>query len=115
VTFIMLLHFVNEPTIGPNDRRLIRSHVMRGKNAGRPRPARRPLKHQNFTPRSSRVKEDAETEALQAIDLKHTLRLDRLFWNELTIASFPAQVSPQTRRFVYQRTKPSLPFEAGDA
>ncbi|KAH7085872.1 hypothetical protein BKA63DRAFT_598470 [Paraphoma chrysanthemicola] len=101
----MLLHFVTDPSIGPKDRRLIRSHVMRGKNAGRPRPARTPLKHHNVIPPVSDSVEAFKLEESQAIDLRHTLKLDRLFWNELTIASFPEQVSAQTRRFVYQRMR----------
>ncbi|KAH7095519.1 hypothetical protein FB567DRAFT_586834 [Paraphoma chrysanthemicola] len=98
----MLLYFVTDPSIGPKDRRLIRSHVMRGKNAGRPRPARTPLKHQTFIAPITDIIQDPKPEELQDLDLRHTLKLDRLFWNELTIASFPEQISAQTRRFVYQ-------------
>ncbi|KAF2029430.1 hypothetical protein EK21DRAFT_67800 [Setomelanomma holmii] len=99
----MLLQFVTEPNITPRDRRLIRSHVMRGKNAGRSRPARTPLKHQNLPCISLANKKDPEPQEMLELELKHTLSLDRLLWHELTIASFPDHVGPQTRRFMYRK------------
>ncbi|KAF2833345.1 hypothetical protein CC86DRAFT_451075 [Ophiobolus disseminans] len=98
----MLLQFITEPVISSKDRRLIRSHVMKGKNAGKPRPPRKTLVHltQPFTNSKGEQLNDGESAKFGS---EHGLPLDRLLWNELTLASFPEHVSPETTKFVYHR------------
>jgi hypothetical protein len=96
----MLLQFVSEPTIGPKERRLIRSHVMKGKNAGKPRPARSRLIHRSIEAPKCTANDVSDECQLYA---KHSLSLPRLFWNELSLASYPCHLGPETEKFVYQR------------
>jgi hypothetical protein len=100
----MLVQFITEPTIGVKERRLIRSHVMRGKNAGKPRPARTQLIHQSLQPVTTTTRNCSE-EFLHA-DYKHTLSLNRLLWNELSLTSYPYRLTAETEKFVYQRMPP---------
>ena len=99
----MLLQFITEPSIGPKDRRIIRSHVMKGKNAGKPRSARRASTHRCARSQATRSENCPETDELIELDLQHTLSLDRILWNELTLAAFPEHVNPETTKFVYHR------------
>jgi hypothetical protein len=78
---------------------------MRGKNAGKSRPARTPLLHRNLQPVTTITKEHSE-ELLQA-DYKHTLSLNRLFWNELSLTTYPFRMDAATEKFTYQRTPPT--------
>jgi hypothetical protein len=101
----MLLQFVSEPTIGPKDRRLIRSHVMKGKNLGKKRAARNQLLHRNTEDPKIPVNNDPDEDQLHT---KHTLSLPRLFWNELSLTSYPCHTSPGIDRFMFQRTLLSI-------
>ncbi|KAF2690952.1 hypothetical protein K458DRAFT_326926 [Lentithecium fluviatile CBS 122367] len=101
------LQFITETTIGPKERRIIRSHVMKGRNAGRSRPPRRSLRHTSrVQPEPKHLappeKDWLKANEIQALDYKHTLKLKRMLWNDLSLASFPHHVSPASRHFVYQ-------------
>ncbi|KAH7414238.1 hypothetical protein DE146DRAFT_24756 [Phaeosphaeria sp. MPI-PUGE-AT-0046c] len=96
----MLLQFVNDPTIGPKERRLIRSHVMRGKNAGKSRIPRKPLVHRDFKIPILNPQErfdDGDSE------IKHIIYPHQPLWNELSLTSYPYHIGPEKERFVYQR------------
>ncbi|CAO2651712.1 Nn.00g042820.m01.CDS01 [Neocucurbitaria sp. VM-36] len=104
----MHLQFITEPTIGAKERRLIRSHVMKGKNAGRPRPSRRTL--HNTT---SAVDQGARDAILPKVDqmnrgvpevlyYKHNLGQKSILWNDLILPAFPEYVSTEQRKFIHQ-------------
>ncbi|OAK98702.1 hypothetical protein IQ06DRAFT_378573 [Phaeosphaeriaceae sp. SRC1lsM3a] len=95
----MLLQFVNDTAIGPEERRLIRSHVMRGKNAGRPRPPRKPLVHRKEELSISR----SDDKRQEVGEIKHILYPHQPLWNELSLTSYPYYIGPEKERFVYQR------------
>lgn len=103
----MLLQFITDSGTGPNNRRAIRSHVMKGKNAGKPRPSRKPLIHRcaqlpkGSLKRAPEHDEPDEPDEHELLFHEHKITLDRLLWNELAIASFPEQVSPETTKFIY--------------
>jgi hypothetical protein len=96
----MLLQFITERSIGPEERHIIRSHVMKGKNAGKSRSARRTLIHRSVRDHAAATDSCPETSEL----MKHTLAWNRMLWNELTLASFPEHVGPETTKLVYHRT-----------
>jgi hypothetical protein len=99
----MILQFVNDTAVGPKERRLIRSHVMKGKNAGKPRPARTRLMH--------RDRQISTTLACHG-DKGHetrkdpTIPLERIFWNDLSLTSYPSAIDSSTHDFAYSRTPP---------
>lgn len=114
LTPVMALQFITEGAIGPKERKLIRSHVMKGKNAGRPRPPRRTLRDVCTSSQDARHTtppgyDHSKANELEALYSKQTLRLNRILWNDLTLASFPLYASPESGRFVYQcELKPDL-------
>ncbi|KAK1957515.1 hypothetical protein LY78DRAFT_663549 [Colletotrichum sublineola] len=79
------LVFVEQKSTGitTSDRRAIRCHVMRGKNAGRPRPSTRrratnvPIKRQLMIPR-------------------------RVFWNDFCLTSFPQELDSDSTRLMHR-------------
>jgi hypothetical protein len=98
----MLLQFISEPTIGARERRLIRSHVMKGKNAGKPRQPKAQLIHKGSAESTGSSEEDvSENLKMRA---KHKSLLYQVYWNELSSTSYPCEIGPETERFVYQRT-----------
>jgi hypothetical protein len=96
----MLLQFISEPTIGPRERRLIRSHVMKGKNIGKARQSKTKTLHQRDGTSQHMPKEHA-TEHEDHV--KHILSLHRVFWNGLSLTSYPCDTTPELERLVYQR------------
>ncbi|KAF1946938.1 hypothetical protein EJ02DRAFT_430485 [Clathrospora elynae] len=100
----MLLQFITETTIGPQERRLIRSHVMKGRNAGRPRPPRRRLQESSITQCDAQKSASPAGLQLEAIALysRNPLDLKHLLWNDLTLTSFPHNIGPNSRRSIYQ-------------
>ncbi|KAK1731502.1 uncharacterized protein BDZ83DRAFT_597727 [Colletotrichum acutatum] len=73
----------NAAGIGKSDRRALRSHVMRGKNAGRPRPSTR--KQTNNVP------------------IKRQLKIPRrVFWNDFCLTSFPQELDPDSTRLMHR-------------
>jgi hypothetical protein len=99
----MLLQFVTEPTIGPKERRSIRSHVMKGKNAGKPRPARKRLIHRSVATPVCTKQDDSDDDKPLA---KSTLSPSPLFYIELSPSSLPCDLGSVSERFIYQRTPP---------
>lgn len=95
----MLLHFVSDPAIGAKERRLIRSHVMKGKNAGKPRPPRKPLLHRELKAAISDLAARSER-----VNIKADQRLcpHQPLWNELSLTSYPYHIGPEKEKFVYQ-------------
>ena len=96
----MTLQFIDQGAIGirpsESDRRIIRSHVMRGKNAGRPRPSRRKqttivhLKHPLTSPC---VLTSAKCEPGRP-----------LLWNDLCLTSFPQQLDSESTKLMHRCT-----------
>jgi hypothetical protein len=102
----MLLQFVTDPTIGPKERRLIRAHVMKGKNAGKPRPARKRLVHRSVaTPVCTEQDDSNEHQPLA----KSTSSLPPLLYIKLSPSSLPCDLGSVSEEFIYQRTLPT-PF-----
>jgi hypothetical protein len=100
----MLLQFVTDATIGPKERRLIRSHVMKGKNAGKPRPARKRLIHRSVaTPVCTEQDDSDETQSLA----KSISSLPPLLYIELNPSSLPCDLGSVSEKFIYQRTLPT--------
>ncbi|KAK1570167.1 uncharacterized protein LY79DRAFT_527324 [Colletotrichum navitas] len=73
----------NAAGVGESDRRALRSHVMRGKNAGRPRPSTRR--------RTSNV------------PIRRQLKIPRrVFWNDFCLTSFPQELDPDSTRLMHR-------------
>lgn len=102
----MQLQFIDERAVGPKERRLIRSHVMRGRNAGRPRPSRRKQNDAVDVKRRPRVLERQELEhhSASCVPVDHTrnLRLNRVFCNDLTPLPFPEQMDLKSQNLIHQ-------------
>lgn len=111
----MPLQFINQsggPEPGPEDRRLIRSHVMKGKNAGRPRPSTR--KPRQIAP-IKRVLRQLELTSCTADDIStlaqeckehgsqyaHTLFTKQPLWHDMALVSYPQQLSTESRRLIH--------------
>jgi hypothetical protein len=112
------IQFITETTIGPKERRLIRSHVMKGKNAGRPRPSRKSLrhvctKHQYIRHPTLLTQDQFEANALEVFYNERYLGMKQLMWNDLTLTSFPHQLSPESRHLVYQCKQAIYPLSVG--
>ena len=94
----MTLQFIDQGTIGigpsESDRRIIRSHVMRGKNAGRPRQSTR--------------------KQTTIVHVKRVLAFPRilgsgyskpgrqLLWNDLCLTSFPQQLDSESTKLMHR-------------
>lgn len=96
----MTLQFIDQGAIGlgpsESDRRIIRSHVMRGKNAGRPRPSRRKqttLVHVKQALTSPCIPESAKSKPGR-----------RLLWNDLCLTSFPQQLDSESTKLMHRCT-----------
>jgi hypothetical protein len=91
----MELQFIQQgcPGISKSERRKIRSHVMRGKNAGRPRPSTKKqtgLVHINAT----RIRESARG--------GHYMLPKSLLWSDLSLTSFPRQLDPESTKLMHR-------------
>lgn len=94
------VQFIHQGAIGlgpsESDRRIIRSHVMRGKNAGRPRPSRR--------------KQTTIVHITSALTTPRVLELasfrpgQRLLWNDLCLTSFPQQLDSESTKLMHRCT-----------
>ncbi len=96
----MTLQFIDQGAIGigpsESDRRIIRSHVMRGKNAGRPRQSTR--------------------KQTTIVHVKRVLAFPRilgsgyskpgrqLLWNDLCLTSFPQQLDSESTKLMHRCT-----------
>ncbi|KAF6786566.1 hypothetical protein CSOJ01_15406 [Colletotrichum sojae] len=73
----------NAAGIGKSDRRALRSHVMRGKNAGIPRPSTR---------RQTTI-----------VPIKRQLKIPRrVFWNDFCLTSFPQELDPDSTMLMHR-------------
>ncbi|KAF0326362.1 hypothetical protein GQ607_006262 [Colletotrichum asianum] len=73
----------NAAGIGKSDRRALRSHVMRGKNAGRPRPSTR--------------------RQASGVPVKRQLKMPRrVFWNDFCLTSFPQELDSDSTRLMHR-------------
>lgn len=95
----MALQFINQGAIGigPSDadRRIIRSHVMKGKNAGRPRRSKKQTTtiHVKRIPNFSHLSEFASSKAGRP-----------LLWNDLCLTSFPQQLDSESTQLMHRCT-----------
>lgn len=102
---------------GNCDRRVIRSHVMRGRNAGRSRP-RRPLSGQPSPRVLRRYDCPGCSEAIVGRRVhscachKGALDMRRPIWNDLALVSLPYQVGSNARLsgLIHECQSPSLGF-----
>lgn len=83
------------PAIGTSERRIIRSHVMRGKNAGRPRPSTRP-KRQTAMVHVRRIL------SLPGAMITLMPRPRALLWNDLYLTPFPQEFNPESTRLMHR-------------
>ncbi|KAH9907280.1 hypothetical protein F4778DRAFT_721253 [Xylariomycetidae sp. FL2044] len=91
----MSLQFIGEdPSTGisVSARRIIRSHVMRGKNAGRPRPSK---KKPTTTPPIRRVLTWSGPPGQRQPRPQH------VFWNDLSLTTFPHQLDAGTTKLIH--------------
>ena len=103
----MTLQFIDQGAIGigpsESDRRIIRSHVMRGKNAGRPRPSRRKqtttIIHVKPALTSPSIPGSANSEPGRP-----------LLWNDLCLTSFPQQLDSESTKLMHRCMYAVLPF-----
>jgi hypothetical protein len=104
----MSLQWVDQCKITADARRRIRSHVMKGKNAGRPRPERKPLKSDRGGKRQlshgSHTISDSESRTSHQALLRYYTKpgTEQLFWNDLCLASFAEIPSSESVRFIHQ-------------
>ncbi len=96
----MTLQFINQGVVGTapseSDRRIIRSHVMRGKNAGRPRQSRRKqatIVHVKRVLTSTGIVGPAYSKAGR-----------QLLWNDLCLTSFPQQLDSESTKLMHRCT-----------
>lgn len=92
----MNLQFIDQskPGIGSAERRLIRSHVMRGKNKGRPRPS---WKSKKTTERSKSLW------AADGTTLKPSYTIPRqVLWSDLCLTSFPQELDAESTALMHR-------------
>ena len=96
----MTLQFIDHGTrgIGPSesDRRIIRSHVMRGKNVGRPRQSR---KNQKTIVHVKRV-----LDSPRVLGSEYSRPGRQLLWNDLCLTSFPQQLDSESTKLLHRCT-----------
>ena len=96
----MTLQFIDQGAIGigpsESDRRIIRSHVMRGKNAGRPRPSTR---KQTTIVHGKRVRT-----APGILGSGYSKLGRQLLWNDLCLTSFPQQLDSESTKLMHRCT-----------
>ncbi|KAI1097110.1 hypothetical protein F4804DRAFT_328632 [Jackrogersella minutella] len=92
----MELHFIHQGAkgLGRSERRIIRSHVMKGKNAGRPRKSTRKATavhgKRHLTPMSSRIPGSACSGLRQPL------------CNDLCLTSFPQQLDSKSIKLMHR-------------
>ncbi len=96
----MTLQFIHQGAIGigpsESDRRIIRSHVMRGKNAGRPRQSTR---------RHTTIGHGKRVQISPRIPGPEYSKLRRqLLWNDLCLTSFPQQLDSESTKLMHRCT-----------
>ena len=96
----LTLQFIDQGAIGTGpskaDRRIIRSHVMRGKNTGRPRPSTR---------KQTSIVHVKRVLAFPRILGSGYLTPGRqLLWNDLCLTSFPQQLDSESTKLMHRCT-----------
>lgn len=107
----MLLQFITETPTGPKERHLIRSHVMKGKNLGKPRPTRkRPVNIKSSTAKSDAVQSAPESppdwsdaEEIEALYSDHVVGHDWAMWKKYKLNVHPRHMRSEAETYVYQR------------
>lgn len=96
----MTLQFIDQGAIGigpsGSDRRIIRSHVMRGKNAGRPRQSTR-KQTTNF-----HVKRVLTVPRILGSGYSIPGLGRKLLWNDLCLTSFPQQLDSESTKLMHR-------------
>ncbi|KAK2615437.1 hypothetical protein N8I77_002191 [Diaporthe amygdali] len=97
----MALQFIDQgggpgAGIGSAERRIIRSHVMKGKNAGRPRRSMR-----KQTTASYPVKR-VLTWSAPSVVTASAARPRQLLWSDLSLTSFPQQLDSESTRLMHR-------------
>ncbi|KAF2229725.1 hypothetical protein EV356DRAFT_455228 [Viridothelium virens] len=89
----MAIQFIEQGSvgIGKSERRIIRSHVMRGKNAGRPRPSRRRQTTDVHTKKGVLTPPCTPAESPKS-----------LLWNDLCLISFPQQLDSEATKLMHR-------------
>ncbi|OAL56476.1 hypothetical protein IQ07DRAFT_8669 [Pyrenochaeta sp. DS3sAY3a] len=100
----MLLQFITASDIGPKERKLIRAHVMKGKNLGRSRRQGRVFRETKpVADHPGVIAGKAESLPVAGnMNSGRTLGLIRLFWHDLSLTSFPRPIHSDSRKLVYQ-------------
>jgi hypothetical protein len=110
----MLFQFIADTSIGPKERRLIRSHVMKGKNAGRPRPSKRQPRKTSATQHeaSAQAQTGHQSKAVhsEALNYANTLDLKRILWNDIALTSFSLPMDPSSLKIIYHGVSAPLFF-----
>jgi hypothetical protein len=106
-TRIMSFQFVDEALDVRQRQRLIRSHVMKGKLAGRTHPSRtmRAKTKAAMTRSVEKANRSNSAEGLfqhRVHETDRTFGLSRLFWNDLSLVSFPVQLESTSRHLIYR-------------
>ncbi|KAH8896040.1 hypothetical protein GQ53DRAFT_779328 [Thozetella sp. PMI_491] len=91
----MKLQFISQgsPGISKSERRKIRSHVMKGKNAGRPRPSTR---------KQTGPVHIRRTLACRGVPGTGYTRPQSLLWSDLSLTSFPQQLDPESTKLMHR-------------
>lgn len=112
----MSLLFIDEKAVGPSERRLIRSHVMKGKNAGRPRPSTRRQKVTGLGKRYGQQNGHATAflgipahAALPGPDPLSEMASPavslgqlRLIWNDMSLIRFPDRMTSEATKGLHR-------------
>jgi hypothetical protein len=106
----MSLQFITETSIGPKERRLIRSHVMKGKNAGRKlrrvtlpkRKAQRNSRGTDLEPAETVIPHTDRLAQSRSAYHTHILYLDRIMWNDFSLTVFPVIGDTNVQRIISQ-------------
>ncbi|KAK8003548.1 SET domain-containing protein [Apiospora arundinis] len=102
----MSFQFVDSTKVGRNERRLIRSHVMKGKNTGKSLPPRK--RHRGTTP-VKRTLDTSIVSTTKGMDPRlmvygetRILELISLYWSDLSLISFAHELTPESRPLIHQ-------------
>lgn len=96
----MTLQFIDQSAIGrgpsKSDRRIIRSHVMKGKNANKPRRS---------TKRATAITHVGRLPTFPHRSRSGYLKIGRqLFWNDLCLTIFPQQLDSESTKLMHRCT-----------
>lgn len=96
ITSAMALQFIDQSPgrIGRSDRRIIRSHVMRGKNTGKQR--------------RSTTKHEDPTESKRPIPGPGYVLPRQVLWSDLCLTSFPRELDSESTGLMHRCMLPSL-------